>query len=158
MHGFPTGCATSCTFGKRSFTGSFNARACDWQGIRKSSVFWKQERQEGCFQARFLMSSSSVRIPWDMLSSQQSYYKVLGRFSSVLIRVVDSGSHSPFRAANLSWKWRITRVFLPMCPIPFQKKPAPALDIQSLSACSHRVVQQSRCSMVLYVVSPYPPI
>src|SRR2546430_16066687 len=63
MHGFPTGCATSCTFGKRSFTGSFNARACDWQGIRKSSAFWKQERQEGCFQARFLMSSSSLRIP-----------------------------------------------------------------------------------------------
>ena len=94
----------------------------------------------------------------DMLRSQHSYYKVLGRFSSVLMRVVDSGSHYPFRAANLSWKWRITRVFLPMCPIPFQKKPAPALDIQSLSACSHRVVQQSRCSMVLYVVSPYPPI
>src|SRR5438309_5017303 len=64
MHGFPTGCATSCTFGKRSFTGSFNARACDWQGIRKSSAFWKQERQEGCFQARFLMTSSSLRIPW----------------------------------------------------------------------------------------------
>jgi len=35
----PTGCATSCTFGSRSFTGSFNARACDWQGIRKSSAF-----------------------------------------------------------------------------------------------------------------------
>jgi len=46
----------STTFGKRSFTGSFNARACDWQGIRKSSAFWKQERQEGCFQAGFLMS------------------------------------------------------------------------------------------------------
>jgi len=45
----------------------------------------------------------------DMLRSQHSYNKVLGRFSSVLIRVVDSGSHSPFRAANLSWKWRITR-------------------------------------------------
>ena len=111
----------STTFGKRSFTGSFNARACDWQGIRKSSVFWKQERQEGCFQARFLMSSSSVRIPWDMLRSQHSYYKVLGRFSSVLMRVVDSGSHSPFRVANLSWKWRITRLFLPMCPIPFRR-------------------------------------
>src|SRR5437660_7035915 len=50
----------------------------------------------------------------DMLSSQHSYNKVLGRFSSVLIRVVDSGSHYPFRAANLSWKWRITRLFLPM--------------------------------------------
>ena len=60
----PTGCATSCTFGSRSFTGSFNARACDWQGIRKSSACWKQESQEGCFQARFLMSSSSLRIPW----------------------------------------------------------------------------------------------
>ena len=136
----------------------FNARAFPWQGIRNISVFWKQESQEECFQARFLMSSSSLRIPWDMLRSQHSYNKVLGRFSSVLMRVVDSGSHSPFRAANLSWKWRITRVFLPMCPIPFQKKLAPALDIQSLSACSHRVVQQSRCSMVLYVVSPYPPI
>jgi len=45
----------------------------------------------------------------DMLRSQHSYYKVLGRFSSVLMRVVDSGSHYPFRAANLSWKWRITR-------------------------------------------------
>jgi len=57
----------------------------------------------------------------DLLSSQHSYYKVLGRFSSVLIRVVDSGSHYPFRAATLSWKWRITRVFLPMCPIPFRR-------------------------------------
>gem|GEM_PF-5822176 len=44
------------------------------------------------------------------------------------------------------------------CTSHFQKKPAQALDIQSLSTCSHRVVQQSRCSMVLYVVSPYPPI
>jgi len=41
----PTGCATSCTFGSRSFTGSFNPRACDWQGIRKSSAFFKQERE-----------------------------------------------------------------------------------------------------------------
>ncbi|SRR6266699_922958 len=60
----PTGCATSCTCGSRSFTGSFNARACDWLGIRNISACCKQESQEGCFQARFLMSSSSLRIPW----------------------------------------------------------------------------------------------
>src|SRR2546429_5813327 len=132
MHGFPTGCATSCTFGKRSFTGSFNARACDWQGIRKSSVFWKQESQEECFQARFLMSSSSLRIPWDMLRSQHSYNKVLGRFSSVLMRVVDSGSHSHSERQTFPGNGGSQGYFCPCVLFPFRRN---QLQLSIFKAC-----------------------
>jgi hypothetical protein len=39
----PTGCATSCTFSSSTSTGSFSACAFDWQGIRDTSAFLKQE-------------------------------------------------------------------------------------------------------------------
>ena len=45
-------------------TSSFNAHAFFLARSRNSSAFWKQESQEGCFEARLLMRSISLRIPW----------------------------------------------------------------------------------------------
>jgi hypothetical protein len=44
--------------------------------IRNSSALWKQEGQEGCFEARLLKSFIVLRIPWDEAQNPGIYNTV----------------------------------------------------------------------------------